>query len=81
MLIWPNQKKIPGLVSASPEEIAKAEVTALYASRFDTLSSVPMLMSMVGHGGFLPSDRCRGLAREARLAQCRPGPSWRTRKS
>lgn len=56
VFIWPNQKKILGLVSASPEEIAKAKPVALYASRANTLLSIPMLMSMVGHGhgGFLP---------------------------
>ncbi len=56
VFIWPNQKKILGMVSASPEEIAKAKVVALYASRTNTLLSIPMLMSMVGqgHGGFLP---------------------------
>jgi len=56
VFIWPNQKKILGIVSASPEEIAKSKVVALYASRINTLLSIPMLMSMVGHGhgGFLP---------------------------
>ncbi len=56
VFIWPNQKKILGMVSAAPEEIAKAKVVALYASRTNTLLSIPMLMSMVGfgHGGFLP---------------------------
>ncbi len=56
VFIWPNQKKILGMVSAEPEEIAKAKVVALYASRTNTLLSIPMLMSMVGygHGGFLP---------------------------
>lgn len=57
-LIWPNQKKILGLSStpASPEEIAKAKVVALYASRVNTMLSIPMLLSMVGHGhgGLLP---------------------------
>ncbi len=57
-LIWPNQKKILGLSAtpASPEEIAKAKVVALYASRVNTLLSIPMLLSMVGHGhgGLLP---------------------------
>ncbi len=54
VLIWPNQKKVLGLVSATPEEIAKAKTVALLASRTNTLLSVPMLMSMVGfgHGGF-----------------------------
>lgn len=56
VLIWPNQKKILGLISASAEEIARAKPIALYASRTNTLLSIPMLMSMVGHGhgGFLP---------------------------
>lgn len=53
-LIWPNQKKILGMVDASPEEIAKARVVAFTASRTNTLLSIPMIMSMVGagHGGF-----------------------------
>jgi len=54
VLIWPNQKKILGMVEASADEIAKARRTALLASRTNTLLSIPMLMSMVGygHGGF-----------------------------
>ena len=53
-LIWPNQKKILGLVQASPDEIAKARKVAFMASRTNTLLSIPMIMSMVGygHGGF-----------------------------
>ncbi len=55
-LIWPNQKKILGIVPATAEEIAKAKMVALYASRTNTLLSIPMLLSMVGygHGGLLP---------------------------
>jgi uncharacterized membrane protein len=54
VLIWPNQKKILGIVKASPEEIARAKRVAFLASRTNTLLSIPMLMSMVGfgHGGF-----------------------------
>ena len=54
VLIWPNQKKILGMVEASAEEIAKARAVAFAASRINTLLSIPMLMSMVGfgHGGF-----------------------------
>jgi len=54
VLIWPNQKKVLGMVEASAEQIAKAKNTALLASRMNTLLSIPMLMSMVGfgHGGF-----------------------------
>jgi len=54
VLIWPNQKKILGMVEASSDEIAKAKRIAFLASRTNTLLSIPMLMSMVGygHGGF-----------------------------
>ena len=51
-LIWPNQKKVLGLVEASDTEKAKAKTIALYASRTNTALSVPMLACMVawGHG-------------------------------
>ena len=54
VLIWPNQKKILGIVEASADEIAKARRVAFLASRTNTLLSIPMLMSMVGmgHQGF-----------------------------
>lgn len=54
VLIWPNQKKVLGLVEATAEEIAKARRVAFLASRANTLLSIPMLMSMVslGHSGF-----------------------------
>lgn len=54
VLIWPNQKKILGIVDATADDIAKARRTAFLASRTNTLLSIPMLMSMVGfgHGGF-----------------------------
>ncbi|HYQ70537.1 MAG TPA: urate hydroxylase PuuD [Gammaproteobacteria bacterium] len=54
VLIWPNQKKILGMVQASPDEIAAAKKVALMASRTNTLLSIPMLMCMVGHGHGLP---------------------------
>ena len=50
VLIWPNQKKILGIVEASADEIAKARRVAFLASRTNTLLSIPMLMSMVGYG-------------------------------
>ena len=55
VLIWPNQKKVLGLVEATADEIAKARRVAVLASRTNTLLSIPMLMSMVGfgHGGFV----------------------------
>jgi uncharacterized membrane protein len=54
VFIWPNQKKVLGLVEATADEIAKARRVAFIASRTNTLLSIPMLMSMVGfgHGGF-----------------------------
>ena len=54
VLIWPNQKKILGMVEASPEQIAGAKKVALMASRTNTLLSIPMLMCMVGHMHTLP---------------------------
>jgi uncharacterized membrane protein len=54
VLIWPNQKKVLGMVEASADEIAKAKNVAFLASRTNTFLSIPMIMSMVGygHGGF-----------------------------
>jgi uncharacterized membrane protein len=54
VFIWPNQKKVLGLVEATADQIAKARKVATLASRTNALLSIPMLMSMVGlgHGGF-----------------------------
>ena len=54
VFIWPNQKKVLGLVEATADQIAKARKTATLASRTNAVLSIPMLMSMVafGHGGF-----------------------------
>jgi len=51
-IIWPNQKKILGLVEATADEKAKAAPVALYASRFNTMFSIGMLYCMVvqSHG-------------------------------
>ena len=54
VLIWPNQKKILGIVEASADEIAGAKKVALMASRTNTLLSIPMLMCMIGYGHGLP---------------------------
>lgn len=53
-LIWPNQKKILGIVPATDAEKAKARPIAAYASRFNTLFSIGMLYCMASqsHGGF-----------------------------
>ncbi len=51
-LIWPNQKKILGIVPATDEQKAAARKTALYASRINYILSIPMLLCMAGamHG-------------------------------
>ncbi len=54
VLIWPNQKKILGIVEASADEIPGAKKVALMASRTNTLLSIPMLMCMTAHGHGLP---------------------------
>ncbi len=55
VLIWPNQKKVLGMVEASADEIAKAKNIAFLASRSNTLMSIPLVMSMIGahHGWFM----------------------------
>jgi len=55
ILIWPNQKKVLGLVEAGADEIAKGKRIAFLASRTNTMLSIPMLMSMLAptHGFFL----------------------------
>ena len=46
-IIWPNQKKVLGMVESTPEEKAKSARTAMLFSRTNTLLSLPMLLSMV----------------------------------
>ena len=46
-IIWPNQKKILGLVEASDEAKAKAAPVAMIASRLNVLLSLPMAYCMV----------------------------------
>jgi uncharacterized membrane protein len=46
-LIWPNQKKILGLVQATDEQKNKARRVAFLASRANTALSIPMLFFMV----------------------------------
>jgi uncharacterized membrane protein len=54
VLIWPNQKKVLGIVPATDEEKAKARKTAMLASRTNFVLSVPMLMCMVGAHHYMP---------------------------
>ena len=46
-VIWPNQKKVLGMVECTPEEKAKSARTAMLFSRTNTLLSLPMLLAMV----------------------------------
>ena len=46
VLIWPNQKKILGIVAATDEENNRARRTAFLASRTNTMLSIPMLFFM-----------------------------------
>jgi uncharacterized membrane protein len=52
VFIWPNQKKVLGIVAATDEEKAAARATATTASRINFVLSIPMLVCMIGafHG-------------------------------
>ena len=45
-IIWPNQKKVMGLVTATPDEVNAARRIAGLASRVNTMLSIPMLYAM-----------------------------------
>jgi uncharacterized membrane protein len=51
-IIWPNQQKVLNLNGKgdglSPEAKAAAAKTAMIASRFNTMASIPMLFCMIG---------------------------------
>ena len=53
-IIWPNQKKVLGIVPAEADAKARAARTAGLASRVNTMLSIPMLYCMAAqsHGGF-----------------------------
>ena len=52
-VIWPNQKKVLGIVQVEPAAKAAAAKMAGMASRINTMLSIPMLYCMVAqqHGG------------------------------
>ena len=54
VFIWPNQKKILGLVSATDDEKAAARKIAFIASRTNVVLSIPMIMGMTAHAHTLP---------------------------
>lgn len=45
-IIWPNQKKVLGMVTATPEEKTRAARLAFLASRTNFALSIPMLFFM-----------------------------------
>ena len=51
-IIWPNQKKVIGIVDATADEKAAAGKKALLASRINTLLSIPMLLLMIASAHF-----------------------------
>jgi len=55
VLIWPNQKKVLGMVPADDATKAKSARVAFLASRTNTMLSLPMLFFMVAgpHGAHL----------------------------
>src|SRR5213596_2219183 len=54
VLIWPNQKKILGIVQATDEQKARARKVAGLASRVNFVLSIPMIMCMAGATHGLP---------------------------
>lgn len=54
VLIWPNQKKVLGIVPATDEQKAAARKTAMLASRTNFALSVPMLLCMGSQSHGLP---------------------------
>ncbi len=54
VFIWPNQKKILGIVAATDDEKAAARKIAGRASRVNFILSIPMLMCMGGQSHGLP---------------------------
>jgi uncharacterized membrane protein len=54
VFIWPNQKKILGIVPATDDAKAAARKTAGMASRVNFVLSIPMLMCMGAHTHGLP---------------------------
>ena len=54
VLIWPNQKKILGMVPATDEQKARARRVAFLASRTNTALSIPMILFMAASAHGLP---------------------------
>lgn len=52
LIIWPNQKKVIGIVAADATARAAAGKRALIASRINTMLSIPMLFFMASSAHF-----------------------------
>jgi len=52
-VIWPNQKRVLGIVPADDASKAKSARVAMIASRINTVLSIPMLYCMVMQGSAL----------------------------
>lgn len=52
VLIWPNQKRLLGMVPAGDVEKAKARRVAFLASRTNVMLSIPMIFFMASSGMF-----------------------------
>jgi uncharacterized membrane protein len=52
VLIWPNQKRLLGIVPAGDAEKAKARRVAFLASRTNVMLSIPMIFFMASSGMF-----------------------------
>lgn len=53
VLIWPNQKKVLGMVAATDEQKARAKRVAFLASRSNVVMSIAMLLFMGAQHGLL----------------------------
>src|SRR6266513_1757146 len=69
-LIWPNQKKILGIVSASDEEKNKARRVAFLASRTNTMFSIPMLYFFANQPAGISSANFAGAAAQWEVSVC-----------
>jgi uncharacterized membrane protein len=54
LIIWPNQKKVLGMVPAEDAEKARAARRAFLASRTNTMLSIPMVFFMIAGPHGLP---------------------------
>jgi len=48
-IIWPNQKKVLGLVDSTEDEKLSAKAKAGLASSINVILSVPMLLTMLAY--------------------------------